>query len=72
MDIERLHEMHHYAPSQEEAFRMAVKAGVDMHMQGDGFLEAIVEAVRNKYIPETRIDLAVYKILEAKFRLGLI
>lgn len=71
MDIERLHEMHHYAPSQEEAFRMAVKAGVDMHMQGDGFLEAIVEAVRNKYIPETRIDLAVYKILEAKFRLGL-
>lgn len=71
MDIERLHEMHHYAPSQEEAFRMAVKAGVDMHMQGDGFLEAIIEAFRNKYIPETRIDLAVYKILEAKFRLGL-
>ena len=71
MDIERMHSMHHYLPSEEEAFRVSVEAGIDMHMQGDKYFETIVDAVRSGRISETRIDNAVRKILEAKFLLGL-
>ena len=71
MDIERMHSMHHYLPSEEEAFRVSVEAGIDMHMQGDNYYETILASVRDGRIPETRIDKAVHKILEAKFLLGL-
>jgi beta-glucosidase len=71
MDIERLHSMHHYSPSQDEAFCVSVEAGIDMHMQGDHYFESILAAVQSGRIPESRIDQAVSKILEAKFLLGL-
>lgn len=71
MDIERMHLYHHWMPSIEEAFRVSVEAGIDMHMQGDGYFETIVEAVRGGRILERRIDEAAGKILEAKFALGL-
>lgn len=71
MDIERMHLYHHWMPSVEEAFRVSVEAGIDMHMQGDGYFETIVEAVRNGRIPERRINEAAGKILETKFALGL-
>lgn len=71
MDIARLHSMHSFAPSTEEAYCMAFEAGVDMHMQGPGFFDAIVEAVKSGRIKESRIDTAVRKVLESKFLLGL-
>lgn len=71
MDIERLHSMHHYSPTQEEAFCVSVEAGIDMHMQGDNYFETVLAAVQSGRIPESRIDQAVIKILEAKFLLGL-
>ena len=71
MDIERLHSMHHFVPNEEEAFCVSVEAGIDMHMQGDHYFETILKAVQTGRIPETRIDAAVRKILEAKFLLGL-
>lgn len=71
MDIERLYSMHHFLPSMDDAYRAAVEAGVDMHMQGDGFFESIVAAVKDGRIKEKRIDDAVRKILEAKFLLGI-
>ncbi len=71
MDIERLHSMHHFVPDEEEAFCVSVEAGIDMHMQGDHYFETILKAVQTGRIPETRIDAAVRKILEAKFLLGL-
>ena len=71
MDIERLHSMHHFLPSMEDAYCAAVDAGVDMHMQGDGFFESIVAAVKDGRIKEKRIDGAVRKILEAKFLLDI-
>lgn len=71
MDIERMHSMHHYLPSVEEAFRVSVEVGIDMHMQGNGYYETILEAVRQGRISEERINKAVNKILEAKFLLGL-
>ncbi|MBQ3723435.1 MAG: glycoside hydrolase family 3 C-terminal domain-containing protein [Bacteroidales bacterium] len=71
MDIERMHLYHKWLPSVEEAFRVSVETGIDIHMQGDGYLETILEAVRGGRIPESRIDEAAGKILEAKFALGL-
>jgi len=71
MDIERLYSLHHVVRSKEQACERAVLAGIDMHMHGPGFLEAVVSAVREGRIPETRVDEAVRAILRPKFQLGL-
>lgn len=72
MDIERLSgSMHNLVPTEKEAFVVAFDAGVDMHMHGPFYLEAIVEAIKNGKVSEQRLDRAVAKVLEAKFQLGL-
>jgi beta-glucosidase len=71
LDIERLHSVHHVAETRRDADRLAVLAGVDMHMHGGQFLENVVAEVREGHIPLSRIDEAVSKILFAKFQLGL-
>ncbi len=71
MDIERLHSMHHWVPDSTEAFVVSVESGIDMHMQGDKYFEAVVAAVKSGRIPESRIDQAAGKILTVKFALGL-
>lgn len=71
MDIERLHSMHHWVPDSTEAFVVSVESGIDMHMLGDKYFEAVVAAVRSGRIPQSRIDEAAGKILAVKFALGL-
>lgn len=71
MDVERLHDYHRVAPTLDQAYRMSVANGLDMHMHGPGFAESIADAVRTRKISIKRIDEAVSKILEAKFKLGL-
>ncbi len=71
MDIERLYAMHHWAPDSTEAFIRSVEAGIDMHMQGDNYFEAVIGAVKAGRIPMRRIDEAAGKILEMKFAVGL-
>ena len=71
MDIERLYAMHHWAPDSTEAFVRSVEAGIDMHMQGDNYFEAVIDAVKSGRIPMKRIDEAAGKILEMKFAVGL-
>jgi len=71
MDIERLASAHKIAKDEKEADKLAVLAGIDMHMQGPGFFKNVKELVQEGEIPEARIDDAVRKILYAKFRLGL-
>jgi beta-glucosidase len=71
LDIERLHSVHHVAETRRDADRLAVLAGVDMHMHGGAFLENVVAQVLEGKIPQARIDDAVQKILFAKFQLGL-
>ena len=70
-DLERLHTSYKTAHSRAEANVMAINAGMDMHMQGSGFYEPMVEAVKNGEVPMSRINEAVAAILEAKFRLEL-
>lgn len=71
LDIERLHSVHRVADTRRDADRLAVLAGVDMHMHGGSFFENVVAEVRGGRIPVERIDDAVGKILFAKFQLGL-
>lgn len=71
MDIERIHWLHKVAPNLDEAFRMSVASGMDMHMHGPKFLESIVKAVKNGQLSKKRVDYACQKILTAKFKLGL-
>lgn len=71
MDIERVSDLHHYVPTFRDAFYESVDAGLDMHMHGPGFLEGIVDLVREGKLSEKRIDESCARILEAKFRLGL-
>ena len=63
--------MHHWVPDSTEAFVVSVESGIDMHMQGDKYFEAVVAAVKSGRIPESRIDQAAGKILAVKFALGL-
>ncbi|NDV83237.1 glycoside hydrolase family 3 N-terminal domain-containing protein [Bacteroides sp. 51] len=70
-DIERLAEVHRVAADQKEAVYKSVMAGMDMHMHGPEFLEPILEMIEEGKLTEGRIDEAVRKILEVKFRLGL-
>lgn len=71
LDIERIHKLHGTAENMDDAFRISVNAGMDMHMHGPEFLESIVKAVKEGKIKKERVDFACAKILEAKFKLGL-
>ena len=71
MDIERIETLHHVANSLKEASYLAVSAGMDMHMHGVKFPEAVIELVQEGTLPIERVNEACEKILTAKFKLGL-
>ena len=71
MDIERIETLHHVANNLKEASFLAVNAGMDMHMHGVDFPEAVIELVQEGKLPISRVNEACSKILMAKFKLGL-
>ena len=71
MDIERIETLHHVARSLKEASKYAVEAGMDMHMHGVKFPEAVIALVNEGKLSEDRVNDACRKILKAKFMLGL-
>ena len=66
MDIERIETLHHVANSLKEASYLAVSAGMDMHMHGVKFPEAVIELVQEGTLPIERVNEACEKILTAK------
>ncbi|EMA29838.1 glycoside hydrolase family 3 N-terminal domain-containing protein [Haloarcula japonica] len=78
-DLNRMITNHDYAPDFETATEMAINAGVDMYMIGNGgdapgpvqFIDTVVGLVEDGAIPMARIDEAVRRILELKADLGL-
>ena len=50
---------------------LSLKAGVDMDMVGEGFLNTLGESLKEGQITQQQIDLACRRILEAKYKLGL-
>ena len=71
MDIEHCVDQHFTAKDNKDAFLQSILAGMDMHMHGPEWQEAVVELVREGKITEERIDESVRRILYTKFRLGL-
>lgn len=61
------------AKDEKEATMMAINAGIDMSMVPYklSFADILLELVKEKKVPMTRIDDAVRRILRVKFELGL-
>jgi beta-glucosidase len=72
-DYTAINEMvkHGVAADLHQAAVLAVNAGVDMDMVGQAFLGNLKKAVENGEVSEEQINKAVYRILQAKFELGL-
>jgi len=72
-DIKRLHDRHNVAATPRQAVVMAVNAGIDMSMVPTdfSFYDLLLEAVKLKEVPMSRIDDAVKRILVLKYKLGL-
>ena len=71
LDIERIYTLHHTAKDMKEASFLSVDAGMDMHMHGPKFTDAIIDSVKEGTLSINRVNEACHKILTAKFRLGL-
>lgn len=50
---------------------LALRAGVDMDMVGEGFLTTLKKSLQEGKITQAQIDAACRRILEAKYKLGL-
>lgn len=55
----------------QQVSAMALKAGIDMDMVGEGFLTTLAQSLKEGKITLTQIDNACRHILEAKYILGL-
>lgn len=55
----------------QECSALALKAGIDMDMVGEGFLTTLTKSLQEGKISMEDIDASVYRILEAKYDLGL-
>jgi beta-glucosidase len=72
-DVQHLHRVHRVAPTEREAVRMAVEAGVDVSMvpYDFTFAEHLAALVRDGEVAEERVDASVRRILRLKLELGL-
>jgi len=72
-DIIRLHDRHNVAATPRAAVVMAVNAGIDMSMvpYDLSFYDLLKEAVQKGEVSISRINEAVTRILELKYKLGL-
>ncbi len=50
---------------------LALKAGLDMDMVGEGFLTTLKKSLKEGKITQQEIEVACRRVLEAKYRLGL-
>ena len=54
----------------QDVSAMALKAGLDMDMVGEGFLTTLKKSVEEGRVSEAEITQACRRILEAKYKLG--
>ncbi|QQL49137.1 beta-glucosidase BglX [Mucilaginibacter ginkgonis] len=50
---------------------LALKAGLDMDMVGEGFLKTLKKSLSEGKVAKAEIDMACRRVLEAKYKLGL-
>ncbi|MDG5800505.1 glycoside hydrolase family 3 N-terminal domain-containing protein [Marinilabiliaceae bacterium ANBcel2] len=72
-DIDNLHSRDRVAETPKEAVKLAINAGVDMAMipYSLDFCDYLIELVQEGKVPEWRIDDAVRRILNTKYKLNL-
>lgn len=62
---------HHVAYNKEDAARQGLAAGVDYDLSDGSVYKTLADQVKQGVVPESQVDLAVARVLTAKFRLGL-
>lgn len=62
---------HGIAADEKEAAELALKAGNDMDMVGEVFLNNLPQLIKEGKVTESQINDACRRVLEAKFKLGL-
>jgi beta-glucosidase len=67
--IEDIYLRHHYVKTEEEASALAVKAGTDLTCGRE--YRSLVKAVQDGLITEKEIDVAVKRLMTARFQLGM-
>ncbi|WP_416307879.1 beta-glucosidase BglX [Neptunicella sp. SCSIO 80796] len=72
-DYTSINEMvpHGYAKDLKHAAQLAINAGVDMDMQGSAYSDNLQQLLNEGKVSQAKIDQAVRRILEMKYRLGL-
>lgn len=72
-DYTAINEMiaHGYSKDLKNAAEQAIHAGIDMDMIGEGFVTYLKTLVEEGKVSEKQIDVAVSRVLEMKFLLGL-
>ena len=69
--IKQLQDRHHTAQDEKEAAYQAFSTGIDIELPFDECYPNLLELIKEGRIPEERLNEAVSRILESKFRLGL-
>jgi len=71
-DYTAINEMiHHGMGNLEEVSVLALKAGIDMDMVGQGYIGTLSKSLEEGKVNQEEIDLACRRVLEAKYKLGL-
>ena len=72
-DWRSIYEMvnHGYAKDRKHATELAINAGSDMDMETYGYVEELVDLIKEGKVDEALVDDAVRRILHVKFELGL-
>ncbi|MBE7178421.1 MAG: glycoside hydrolase family 3 C-terminal domain-containing protein, partial [Mucilaginibacter polytrichastri] len=55
----------------QQVSALALKAGIDMDMVGEGMLTTLGKSLKEKTVTQAQIDMACRRVLEAKYKLGL-
>ena len=69
--IDDLVNVHHIAADRKQAAKLALDAGVDIDLPSGTAYATLTEQVREGQVSEARIDAAVRRLLNLKFRAGL-
>ena len=69
--IDQLVGLHHVADSLQQAAVRAFNAGVDIDLPNGDAYATLLDAVRKGQVEESKIDAAVMRVLELKFRSGM-
>ena len=67
--IDDIYKRHQYVKTEGEASAMAVKAGTDLTCGRE--YRSLVQAVKDRLISEADIDVAVKRLMKARFQLGM-